>query len=273
MQTKLEPTQKDRPSLLLQMELKRSDYVKARRPLLWYGSSVSIFLTIFILGIIVVSIFGNNTYLDGWVGSSIFICGIILLALFIIFFFGFRGLKRIKNLLSVKEEIEFVRLRLRLLDEFEAHRLSSHESYREELSRAVLQYKRQANRYRSIHYAFQFFIILLSLLVASLTSGLTNLINFAGKPCLTPVLSLFVSFLTAMVTLFRPHHRGFNLQQTADAIEYQIKMAKLRIFDYDGLSDEDALKRLAERGERLTDEQRKRQLQLEQASQTKHITE
>jgi hypothetical protein len=64
--------------------------------------------------------------------------------------------------------------------------------------------------------------------------------------------------------------RGYGLQQTADAIEYEIACANRRIYGYKGLSTEEINAKLAEEIERLKNEQRKRQQQLEQASEVKH---
>jgi uncharacterized protein YutE (UPF0331/DUF86 family) len=68
----------------------------------------------------------------------------------------------------------------------------------------------------------------------------------------------------------RPKERGYSLQQTADAIEYEIACANRRIYGYRGLDTEQVYSKLAEEIERLKNEQRKRQQQLEQASEVKH---
>jgi hypothetical protein len=85
--------------------------------------------------------------------------------------------------------------------------------------------------------------------------------------------SILLSCLTALVTLFKPREKGYNLQQTADAIEFEIACANRRIFNYKGLSDREAFTRLAQEGERLRNEQRKRQQQLEQAAEIKQTTD
>jgi len=81
-------------------------------------------------------------------------------------------------------------------------------------------------------------------------------------------MSLMVSFLTALMTLFRFRERGYNLQQTADAAEFEISCATRGIFTYKNLSEKETSVKLAEEVERLFNEQRKRQQQLEQASDT-----
>ena len=97
------------------------------------------------------------------------------------------------------------------------------------------------------------------------------MIGVTNRPWKPAAISFLVSFLTGITTLFRFHDRRFNLQQTADTIEYEPKTSKLRIYDYSPpLTDDEVLHKLAERAARLTDGQRKRQLQLEQALDDKH---
>jgi hypothetical protein len=67
--------------------------------------------------------------------------------------------------------------------------------------------------------------------------------------------------------------RGYNLQQTADAIEYEISCANKRIYGYEGLDERQVFTKLAQEVEKMRNEQQKRQQQLEQASETKHTTE
>jgi hypothetical protein len=90
---------------------------------------------------------------------------------------------------------------------------------------------------------------------------------------LAPILSFSVSFLTAVITLFRPRERSYNLQQTADAIQFEIDCSNRRIFGYKGLTSQEAYIKLAEEVEKLRNEQRKRQQQLEQASEVKQASE
>ncbi len=77
-----------------------------------------------------------------------------------------------------------------------------------------------------------------------------------------------------MVTLFRFRETGHNLQLTADAVEYEISCATKGIYGYKDLSEKEVYTKLAEEVERLINEQRKRQQQLEQSSDTsKHAPE
>ncbi|MDQ2906981.1 MAG: DUF4231 domain-containing protein [Chloroflexota bacterium] len=166
-----------------------------------------------------------------------------------------------------------LQIQLRLLEDIQAARRPHRDKFAEDISQKVQQYTRGANYNRRSYYLLQIVIIFCSLLVTGLTSGLTGLVSILGKPWITPAISFAVSFLTAMVTLFRFRERGHNLQLTADAIQYEISCATKGIFGYKHLSAEDAYIKLAEEVERLINEQRKRQQQLEQASDTKQTSE
>lgn len=266
---------------LIEIESMKSQYKHEYRPLLWYGCTIGIVLITFMLGIIIVGIL-HDAYFSTFAGWTAGLSGILLIVLIVYFFLnykeygewhGFRGIERLKQLISLREEIEDLQIQLTILETHKTQQLTPREQYKNQLPQLITQYQRQANSYRRLHYTFQIIIILLSLLVSGLTSGLTGLIGIFGKPWIAPILSLSVSFLTALTALFRFRDRGFNLQQTADSIKFEVSASELRIFDYKGLSDEKALEELSERVARLTDEQRKRQQQLEQSSETKHNSE
>jgi hypothetical protein len=72
-----------------------------------------------------------------------------------------------------------------------------------------------------------------------------------------------------MITLFRFRERGHNQQLTADAIQYEVACALKGIYGYKNLAEKEAYTKLAEEVERLINEQRKRQQQLEQSSEVK----
>ena len=173
-------------------------------------------------------------------------------------------------MMKLRRDIENLQTRFRILEEFQEHLHPRQVRYRNELPKVIYQFQRQANFNRRLNYTIQVFIILFSLLVTGLTSGLSDLVGLSHIPWIAALFSFFVSFLTAIAALFRFHDRGFNLQKTADDIQLEVTAADLRIFNYEGLSDEQVLIKLAANVERLRDEQRKRQQQLEQASQTKH---
>ena len=271
-----------RLKLVLEIEQKKFHRKIARRPIAWYVTLLLVTLLLLSMAITAEGIFNTNSFISQLAGLLIFIFALLFIGLTVYFFFdgessgdhyGFSAIHRVKNLISLKEDIEELQVSLRILDEFIVARRPHQDKYQEELSFAIKQHQERANYNRRLYYVIQIIIIFCSLLVTGLTSGLNNLIRVFGSPWVTPAISFSVSFLTAMITLFRFRERGHNLQQTADAIEFEISCYKKGIFGYKNLSDKEAFTRFAEEVERLRNEQRKRQQQLEQSSETKHITE
>ena len=262
----------------LALEKVKYQYKIQLRPLTWYIVMVGIILGITLIAIIAIGIFGGDkTYTGGWFIFLAFVCAALLLASIIYFFWdtpdtspeGFRAISRVKNLIRIKEQIEELEVELRIYEKFKTARRTQAEKYKDDVFPTIRQYQLRANHNRRLYYSFQMVIIFCSLLVTGLTSGLTGLIPPAlNVPLITPIISLMVSFLTAVITLFRFRERGHNLQQTADAVEFEMTCATRGIFHYKNLSEKDTYVKLSEEVERLFNEQRKRQQQLEQASDT-----
>lgn len=161
---------------------------------------------------------------------------------------------------SLKQNLEELQTELQILEEQESQERSPLETYKDEIPNVIFQYQRKANRSRLIHNSIQIFIILFSLLVSGLTSGLSGMTGLSHIPWIAPALSLLVSFLTAITAFFKFRERSFNLQQTADAIKLEFNAANLKIFRYRASkSQEEILLDLAENVEKLIDEQNKRQ--------------
>lgn len=123
------------------------------------------------------------------------------------------------------------------------------------------------------HLILQMAVIVTSLLVTGLTSGLDVKLGLhAGW--VAPVLSFVVSLCTAIMGFFKFRERSFHLQQTADAIEQEKTALELGIRHYKPLRDESdgAFAEFAERVEHLREEQSKRQQQLEQSSESKEVS-
>ncbi len=270
--------------LKLDIEEEKLHYKIKRRPLAWFFALLSIDSIIVILSSLAIYLFGSGSFVGRWSIFTVIVSTIIFISLAVYFLldytdkytkeeWGFKGVERIKDLISLKEGIEMLQIQLRLIEEIQAARRPRKDKFADDISQKVQQYTRGANYNRRFYYILQIIIIFCSLLVTGLTSGLTGLISILGKPWLTPAISFAVSFLTAMVTLFRFRERGHNLQLTADAIQYEISCATKGIYGYKSLPEEDAYIKLAEEVERLINEQRKRQQQLEQASDTKQTSE
>ncbi|HYT44380.1 MAG TPA: SLATT domain-containing protein, partial [Methylomirabilota bacterium] len=254
-------------------------------------SIVIINILIAIIAIVAKGIFVNNEYISWWCQAVLWIDGILVVLLTFHFFntfywiasleyhgdkFGFKGINRIKQLYALKVEIEQLEIKIRVLKKYQTKLLTIGEQlelYKDELMQTIEQYQQMAKRNRGGYFTLQIIIIACSLLVGSLTSGLTNLVSIFGSHWIAPALSVTVSFLTAMVTLFRPREKGYNLQHTADAIEYEINCANKRIYGYEELDENKVYTKLSQEVEKLKDDQKKRQQLLEQSSEVKHATE
>jgi hypothetical protein len=135
--------------------------------------------------------------------------------------------------------------------------------YKEETREVIDQYRAAARRNRRVHNVFQACILIGSIVVTSLTSAA---LGDSPYGWVAAVISALVSMSAAFTGYFKFRDRGFNQQQTADAIEKEFNSAELLIWDYRSLSADEALTLLAQRVEALKEEQRKRELQLEQSS-------
>lgn len=269
-------------ALLMQLEEQKHKYKQELRPLIWYRNIFIVFFIILISAIVTKGFFGQNDFVNGWATFVLVACIIILIGLIAYFFTditdstgtaGFAIFRRMHELMELKEKTDTLEMQVQVMKNHQTLLLSVHEQlelYKDEVFQVIDKYTKRANRNRNYYYILQLLIIFASLLVTGLTSGLTNLVYILHLPWITPFISFMVSFLTAMVTLFRPKERGYNLQQTADAIEYEIACSNRRIYGYKGLDTEKVYTKLAEEIERLRNEQRKRQQQLEQASEVKH---
>lgn len=123
-------------------------------------------------------------------------------------------------------------------------------------------YRLKATRNRRVHNILQGVIIVGSIVVTSLTSaGLSN----TWARIIGASVAGFVSIAAGFTGYFKFRERSFNQQQTADAIEKEAKAVDLRIDPYD-CDEGDALRKFASKIEEFKEEQRKRELQLEQSS-------
>lgn len=126
----------------------------------------------------------------------------------------------------------------------------------------VEEYRKLAARNRRVHNLFQGVIIVGSILVTSITSASAEDKWYSWIGVVTAAL---VSVSAGFTGYFKYRERSFNQQQTADAIEKEYKAVELMIGDYN-TKEEEALKAFAKKVEDLKEEQRKRELQLEQSS-------
>ena len=149
--------------------------------------------------------------------------------------------------------------------------LSPLERYKEDVSLTIEQYREEANRYRRIANRLQGFIIIGSVLVTSATSAAG--IEFGGIfKWLAIIFSISVAISAGFTGYFKFRERSFNLQQTADNIEQEFTALEIGIGYYKGIQEQEkALVLFAERIEHLKEEQKKRQQQLEQPPDLRHV--
>ncbi|WP_078876877.1 DUF4231 domain-containing protein [Streptomyces sp. 150FB] len=142
--------------------------------------------------------------------------------------------------------------------------------YREASLDLIDQYRQSAGKNRRVHNFFQLIIISGSIATSTLTAmneGSNSLLSVA-----TSALSAFVGISAGVTGYFKFRERGYNLQSTADDIEKHYNASQFMLDEYKSddssvpLPEVERLRKFARFVERLKEEQRKRELQLEQSS-------
>lgn len=142
--------------------------------------------------------------------------------------------------------------------------------YREASLDLIEQYRQGAARNRRVHNLFQVVIITGSIVTSTLVAmneGSNSALSLA-----TSALSALVGVSAGITGYFKFRERGYNLQSTADDIEKHYNASQFMLDDYAGpdaahpLTEPERLRKFARFVERLKEEQRKRELQLEQQS-------
>lgn len=133
--------------------------------------------------------------------------------------------------------------------------------YQESVVEVIRNYRASANHYRRVHNFFQTLIIIGALITTSVTSAASQVSAFR---VIAPFVSIIVGIAAGLTGYFKFRERAMNLQQTADAIEHEHNAVELGIRRYRNLPRQEALIIFAEEVERLKDEQRKREQQLDQ---------
>ncbi|MGH4033205.1 DUF4231 domain-containing protein [Actinomycetota bacterium Odt1-20B] len=141
--------------------------------------------------------------------------------------------------------------------------------YREASLDLITQYRKGAAKNRRVHNAFQLIIISGSIVTSTLTA--MNEGSNGPLSISTSALSALVGISAGVTGYFKFRERGYNLQSTADEIEKHYNASQFMLDEYasqDGapLAEADRLRLFARYIERLKEEQRKRELQLEQSS-------
>ncbi|MGV9370375.1 DUF4231 domain-containing protein [Micromonospora tulbaghiae] len=137
--------------------------------------------------------------------------------------------------------------------------------YREASKDIVASFRSRATRNLRTHNSIQAIII-----IGSITASTTTAAMAGAHPLswVSTILTAFVSITAGLAAYFKFRERGYNLQSTADEIETHYNATQFRLRDYSKYGDAQEAERLrlfAENVERLREEQRKRELQLEQS--------
>ncbi|MBQ1021761.1 DUF4231 domain-containing protein [Micromonospora sp. D93] len=161
--------------------------------------------------------------------------------------------------------------RLRLAAEAASDTRASLRVYRIGALDDIDQYRAKAKVSRRYSNLLQWAIIVGSVAATSLTSITAGAAAASAEwvRWVAAGVSAVVSVAAGVTGFFKFRERGFNQQQTADAMEKHQKALELGIREYAGKTEEEALRVFAQAVEELKDEQRKRELQLEQSSDQK----
>ncbi|MEV4835453.1 DUF4231 domain-containing protein [Nonomuraea sp. NPDC049486] len=180
-------------------------------------------------------------------------------------------------LLKARPEIDEIRYKLHELQAQRLHLAAAQEAnplvalriYRVSALDDIQDLEERANQNRRTANIFQWAIIIGSVAATSLTgAAATNPDIEAWFRWLAAAISAVVSISAGATGFFKFRERSFGQQQTADAIKKHYKAVELRIGEYEGDDEETALGRFAHSVEILKDEQRKRELQLEESTES-----
>lgn len=123
------------------------------------------------------------------------------------------------------------------------------------------EYRRNAEKYRGQHNLFQLTVIIGSILTSVSTTAAAEQGVWSW---IAVGVSALVSISAGVIAYFKFRERSLNLQQTADTIDLEVQAYTLRIRRYKNLPPEEASALFAEEVESIREEQRKKELQLEQ---------
>ncbi len=246
---------------------KEIDLVQARRTLnhWWVGGGV---LLLLIVGSGLAAAFVNAW----WAALTVLLC-LVGIFFFIGFLSGDGGVNVLERAWQLQNEIAMLQMKQQKIEEEQIDDYGPLEYYSKiEIPQVIEEFQRGSKANRRIHLTLQLIIILFSLLVSGLTSGLDEKVGLHWV-WLAPVLSLIVSLCTTITGYFKFRERSFYLQQTADSIEQEQTALRLTIKGYKPTNKPEEkvanLAKFAEKIEDLREEQRKRQQQLEQPSEIK----
>jgi hypothetical protein len=241
MSTEKKTASQELEEVSLELINKRVDLSKHRHELFYpWGILFIIMFLLLVLGIV-----GTTFWGQGWVGLVILV---VIAGVFLLAAFGTAGgFTHTFETFELQRDVAGLTLKQKLLKEYRPQQLPPQEHYRQvEVPQVIAQYQREAKTNRRIDLFFQLTIIIASLLVTGFTSGLDLKLNIHIL-WVAPVLSLIVSFCTAITGFFKFRQRSFNLQQTADSIAQEKTAVTLGIRVYENKTPQEALVLFAKR--------------------------
>lgn len=204
-----------------------------------------------------------QSVLENLGGIAVFVSIVGVLAS-IVLYGGFEDLReKYESIRTEKRELAKLYRALALYDELSLKHLTA-ERYMHQLPNLIASYRKRADRYRNWFVTTQLITIFLSAAITSLSGGWLD--RYFQIPWIIPVIGALISILTSLTLFFKFREKGTNLQQTADAMDWEHMACTLGIGHYKGMTKEVAQVELAEKAEALRQEQQKKQLQLEQSS-------
>lgn len=137
-------------------------------------------------------------------------------------------------------------------------------SYKERMPGEVARLRKESRHYRRMHLLMQWLLFVGSAAISAITAWYDP-----PQPAKGALIGLgfMVTVITAASGYFKPRERAFNLQQTADNIEQHATALELGIAPYNEAEESKNLQSFATTVERLREEQRKREQQLDQPQQ------
>ncbi|WP_081687547.1 DUF4231 domain-containing protein [Glycomyces tenuis] len=139
--------------------------------------------------------------------------------------------------------------------------------YRINIRTTMDRYRSEASQNRRIGNTLQWFIIIGAVVAASSTSAAAAAISsMTWFKWLAASMSMIVAIASSATGFFKFRERSVAKQQTADSIARESQAMELGIRDYKNLGEKERLTLFAERVEDIIEEQRKRELQLEESS-------
>ncbi|MGV9237262.1 DUF4231 domain-containing protein [Streptomyces nigra] len=144
---------------------------------------------------------------------------------------------------------------------------STFRTYYESIPNVRDEFRRGAEKYRSRHNLFQLTVIIGSILTSVSTTAAAEQGIWSW---IAVGISALVSISAGIIAYFKFRERSLNLQQTADSIDLEVQAYTLGIRRYKDVPPEVASALFAEEVERIREEQRKKELQLEQPPEVSH---